>query len=268
MGVGRVARSSKRSKKGLLNNPLILVLILLVFAVAAASQFGLLDKLFGAPADTGVSPPKPATPAASVPPGQAAGQASASQAAATGSEAGQTSHASGNRTDTQAAPPQAPQAVIPTAAGSAQVAAAASKASEPTKPKYQVPDFAFDVGRDNPFLSFPGDPSRKDATTPSSVQPVAAKKPPVETNGALKTQPIKPSSHSVGESPEQAWRYLGTNPYGPVRYAIIETPSTSYIVKVGDRIEGVWLVTEITRERVVLTGAKRTLTLVLGGEKK
>lgn len=233
-----MARSNRRGRKSFLSNPLILVLVFLMLAVAAASQLGLLDTLFAgnsAPPATNPAPaPRPVKPP----------EAGGSQA--------------GSSATPSATVPSAPQSQ-PKAVADSGTPAAPAPAASTKKPTYKVPEFAFEVGRANPFMPLAGAKSGP-AAAPIQRPPSGAPPQP--------GKPAAPKAAAAPKDPTQLWRFLGANSHGSVRFAIIETPTTSYIVKEGDRIEGIWLVTEVSGERVVLKSADRTLTLVLGGESK
>lgn len=283
-----MAQGSKRSKKGLLNNPFVLIMILLLFAVVGAMQFGLLDSLFGvapepsaqlkpAPSQT-TAAANPATPTQATPAPKAGTSEGTSpgtpgDASKSGSGASQATVPAGTPNSAKPASNSgASQAIEPAGSQNTEARAVlppqgqkAAEAKKPVPQKPKVPEFTFAVGRANPFANLAG--VSTGATTskgPSTGQPVRNSQPVSGDSGK------KPDGQAEAKpkDPWETWQYTGLSSYGQLRFAIIQTPTTSYIVKVGDRIEGVWLVKEITSDKIVLRGSSRTLVLVLGGDKK
>lgn len=272
-----------------MNNPLIVVLVLLLLAVVGAMQFGLLDELFGAASEPPPAAQVPVAPHPSHPAGTPA-DTPAATAGSSGDTSGQTpapetAPGSGSPqatavagSNTTTAPKPAPNSgpapnTTPAAQG---VQAAATNGTNPPTPKpgekpaprkLEVPEFSFAVGRTNPFANLAGISRNSPGSTPTiSSQPARTQQP--ASSGPRPGAQTEGQSGVKPKAPWESWQFTGLSTYGKLRIAIIETPSTSYIVKVGDRIEGVWLVEEITSDRVTLKSPERTLVLVLGGDKK
>ncbi|HBG42883.1 MAG TPA: hypothetical protein DDX03_00040 [Firmicutes bacterium] len=257
-----MAKTRKKSKKSLANNPLILVLVLVLFAAVGANSLGLLDGILGGGQES--APPSPKKPATNT--------ASASQSGdnSAGPEA------------TESAPPAAlaepaAQQTLEQAGGTEKTPAAAvaavKKEDPKPKPKWDVPDFAFAVGRDNPFAEVaalkttPASNSNTSGVPRNTAVPV---KNPVQSPVPVGPAPgsTKPVAVEKPKEPWESWIFTGLSEHGTLRFAIIETPENAYIVREGDRIEGIWLVEKITGAQVTLRSSVRTIVLVLGGEGK
>jgi len=256
----------RKSKKGLANNPVILVLVLVVFAAVAANSLGLLDGLFGGGQPSAPPPKRPVTNTANA--NQSSNTAGGTQATGNTSEATLTDSAAQESAEQGSGPEKTP------AADSASV----SKQNSKPKPQWDVPDFAFAVGRDNPFAevaalkSAPTSGSNATSTSKSTVVPA---KNPVSNPASSKPTTSNPVSGSVKsvevekpKEPWESWTFTGISEHGSLRFAIIETPENAYIVREGDRIEGIWLVEKITGSQVTLRSSARSIVLVLGGEDK
>ena len=254
----------RKSKKSLANNPLILVLVLVLFAAVGANSLGLLDGLFSggqAPA-LPPSPKKPAADTANVgQPGTAAGSQAADSASAVAA-ADPAAQEIAKQPGSAAKVPAAEPAVI-------------RKEESKPKPKWDVPEFAFAVGRENPFaevaaLKTKPASSSNTASAPKTTVPV---KNPVssQTPGSAASPTPGQTKPAIVEKPKEPWEswiFTGLSEHGSLRFAIIETPENAYIVREGDRIEGIWLVEKITGAQVTLRSSARTIVLVLGGEGK
>ena len=253
----------RKSKKSLANNPLILVLVLVLFAAVGANSLGLLDGLFGGGQSPAPPPKKPATNTAN--PSQSGGTAAGSQATDSASAA--------------AAADPAAQEIAKQPGSAAKVPAAEPavirKEESKPKPKWDVPEFAFAVGRENPFaevaaLKTKPASSSNTASAPKTTVPV---KNPVssQTPGSAASPTPGQTKPAIVEKPKEPWEswiFTGLSEHGSLRFAIIETPENAYIVREGDRIEGIWLVEKITGAQVTLRSSARTIVLVLGGEGK
>ena len=81
----------------------------------------------------------------------------------------------------------------------------------------------------------------KNTTTPVK-NPIPGSTPtnPVPVNPAPGS--TKPAVSEKPKEPWESWVFTGLSEHGSLRFAIIETPENAYIVKEGDRIEGIWLV--------------------------
>ncbi|HCF91907.1 MAG TPA: hypothetical protein DER58_05495, partial [Firmicutes bacterium] len=130
-----------------------------------------------------------------------------------------------------------------------------------------VPEFAFAVGRDNPFAEVAALKTKPSSNSAgSSKNAVAPIRNPVPSPVPGSTK--QPAAVEKPKEPWESWIFTGLSEHGSLRFAIIETPENAYIVREGDRIEGIWLVEKITGAQVTLRSSARTIVLVLGGEGK
>lgn len=290
-----------------MNNPVVLILIVLALLVGAASSLGFLDKMIAmlpgqgpvetSPPSTAQVQPSTAQPASGpqAASGPSGGPAPGKQ---TGPQQGQTPTAQGKaqpgvtNQPANAQPPSKKGESAGTAQTRTKPAAPSGKTPAPSqgkpvatvqpgqavqaspkqpadtaakRPKLVVPAFSFKVGRENPFSPFRGSQPGPAAVNPqprpqSSLGPSTANPP----SNPTPKEPVKPAKPDGPRS----WRYTGYSANGPHRFAVIETPTNAYIVSTGDRIEGIWLVTEVTGDHVTLRNAEQTIVLPLGGDAK
>lgn len=263
-----MARSKPRrkSKKGLANNPIILVLILVVFAAVAANSLGFLDGLFGGGQTPAPPPKRPVSNTANA--NKSSNTAGGTEATGSAPEAASTDPATQESNEQGSSAEKTPDA---------KAAADPKKESKP-KPQWDIPDFAFAVGRDNPFaevaaLKTAPTSSSNTASTPKNPtvpvkNPVSNPTPSKPTTSNPVSGSVKPVENEKPKEPWESWSFTGISEHGSLRFAIIETPENAYIVREGDRIEGTWLVEKITGSQVTLRSSTRSIVLVLGGEDK
>lgn len=257
-------KAHRKSKKSLANNPLILLLVLVLFAAVGANSLGLLDGLLGGGQSPAPPPKKPATNTANA--SQSGGTAAGSHTAESASPAAST--------DPAAPAVQEPAEQAGGTEKTPAAAVAAIKKEDPkTKPKWDVPDFAFAVGRDNPFAEVAAlktTPASNSNTSKAPKNTTVPVKNPVQSSAPVASTPgsTKPAVADKPKEPWESWIFTGLSEHGTLRFAIIETPENAYIVREGDRIEGLWLVEKITGTQVTLRSSARSIVLVLGGEGK